>query len=429
MTNDRPPARLGGPGGDELRGLLRGVSGAPAASRSDRWDDWSVSVATTRGRRDAAPRGGRRLHDLPPRPPDRRPPRRAAARRGCTRPRLRRALPRRSDRGRVPAQADCRPCLRPSSSARSGATRARARSSTCSRSAPMSSAATRAGRTPGTRSSSATRRSRSGQTPSGVISGKVSVIGAGCVVDPEVLIAELDELEARGIDTSVVVVSGNAHLIMPWHIAIDQASERRLGKLQIGTTRRGIGPAYADKASRIGIRVQDVLDPKILRQKIEVALAEKNVWLERVYEVERLRPRRGRAPATRATRSGCGRSSATRRCSSTRRCAPARTSCSRAPRRRCSTSTTARIPSSPRRTRSPRARATGHRHRPDADRPRARRREGVRHARRRGPVPVRDRGPRPGAPAASSAASSAPSPAACAAAAGSTWSRSATPSA
>jgi adenylosuccinate synthase len=122
--------------------------------------------------------------------------------------------------------------------------------------------------------------------PSGVISGKISVIGAGCVVDPEVLIAELDDLDARGIDTSVVVVSGNAHLIMPWHIAIDQASERRLGKLQIGTTRRGIGPAYADKASRIGIRVQDVLDAKILRQKIEVALAEKNVWLERVYEVD-----------------------------------------------------------------------------------------------------------------------------------------------
>ncbi|MBV8080175.1 MAG: adenylosuccinate synthase [Actinobacteria bacterium] len=124
------------------------------------------------------------------------------------------------------------------------------------------------------------------QTPSGVISGKVSVIGAGCVVDPEVLIAELDDLDARGVDTSVVVLSGNAHLIMPWHIAIDQASERRLGKLQIGTTRRGIGPAYADKASRLGIRVQDILDPKILRQKIEVALAEKNVWLERVYEVE-----------------------------------------------------------------------------------------------------------------------------------------------
>ena len=81
-------------------------------------------------------------------------------------------------------------------------------------------------------------------------------------------------------------LSGNAHLIMPWHVAIDQASERRLGKLHIGTTKRGVGPAYADKASRIGIRVQDVLDPKILRQKIEVALAEKNLWLERIYEVE-----------------------------------------------------------------------------------------------------------------------------------------------
>ena len=73
---------------------------------------------------------------------------------------------------------------------------------------------------------------------------------------------------------------------MPWHVAIDQASERRLGHLQIGTTRRGIGPAYADKASRLGIRVQDVLDPKILRQKIEVALAEKNLWLERIYDAE-----------------------------------------------------------------------------------------------------------------------------------------------
>jgi adenylosuccinate synthase len=124
------------------------------------------------------------------------------------------------------------------------------------------------------------------QTPSGVISGKTSVIGAGCVVDPQVFVTEIDELASRGIDISIVVLSGNAHLIMPWHVAIDQASERRLGKLQIGTTRRGIGPAYADKASRIGIRVQDVLDPKILRQKIEVALAEKNVWLERVYEVE-----------------------------------------------------------------------------------------------------------------------------------------------
>jgi adenylosuccinate synthase len=124
------------------------------------------------------------------------------------------------------------------------------------------------------------------QLPTGIVRGKPCVIGNGCVVDPEVLIAELDEFEARGYSTEHVYVSGNAHLIMPWHLAIDQASERRLGKLQIGTTKRGIGPCYADKASRIGIRVQDLLDPKILRQKIEVALAEKNVWLERVYEAE-----------------------------------------------------------------------------------------------------------------------------------------------
>jgi adenylosuccinate synthase len=123
------------------------------------------------------------------------------------------------------------------------------------------------------------------QIPSGVLRGKTCVIGAGCVVDPEVLLVEIDELESRGISTDVVHVSGEAHLIMPWHVAIDRASERRLGKLQIGTTKRGIGPCYSDKAARLGIRVQDLLDPKILRQKIEVALAEKNVWLERVYGV------------------------------------------------------------------------------------------------------------------------------------------------
>jgi adenylosuccinate synthase len=123
------------------------------------------------------------------------------------------------------------------------------------------------------------------QIPSGVVTGKTNVIGAGCVIDPEVFLAEVDELEARGCSTKDVHLSGEAHLIMPWHVAIDGASERRLGKLQIGTTRRGIGPCYADKAMRLGIRVQDLLDPKILRQKIEVALAEKNLWLERVYGV------------------------------------------------------------------------------------------------------------------------------------------------
>ena len=126
------------------------------------------------------------------------------------------------------------------------------------------------------------------QIPSGVIRGKTCVIGAGCVLDPQVFLGEVDELESRGYSTADVHVSGEAHLIMPWHVALDQASERRLGKLQIGTTRRGIGPCYADKAARLGIRVQDVLDAKILRQKIEVALAEKNVWLERVYGVEPL---------------------------------------------------------------------------------------------------------------------------------------------
>jgi adenylosuccinate synthase len=120
--------------------------------------------------------------------------------------------------------------------------------------------------------------------PSGILWDKECVIGAGCVVDPGVFVEELDELERRGISTDRLRLSGNAHVIMPWHLAIDRGSERRLGKLKIGTTRRGIGPTYADKAFRLGIRLQDLFDPKILRQKIEVALAEKNVWLERVYD-------------------------------------------------------------------------------------------------------------------------------------------------
>ncbi|HXF98464.1 MAG TPA: adenylosuccinate synthase [Gaiellaceae bacterium] len=125
------------------------------------------------------------------------------------------------------------------------------------------------------------------QIPSGIVAGKRGAIGAGCVVDPRVLIEELDELERRGHPAEgLLYVSGNAHLIMPWHVALDGARERRLGRLQIGTTRRGIGPAYADKATRIGVRVQDLLDAKILRQKLELAVAEKNVWLERVYGLE-----------------------------------------------------------------------------------------------------------------------------------------------
>ena len=120
--------------------------------------------------------------------------------------------------------------------------------------------------------------------PSGILyPGTTCVLGSGCVIDPEVLIEELDGLESRGVDTAGLRVSGNAHLIMPWHRIIDSDSELMLGRLQIGTTRRGIGPAYADKASRVGIRVQDLLDEKILRAKIQTALSVKNVLLRKIY--------------------------------------------------------------------------------------------------------------------------------------------------
>jgi len=120
--------------------------------------------------------------------------------------------------------------------------------------------------------------------PSGILwPGTLCVIGNGCVIDPEVLMEELDGLEQRGIDLGGFRISGNAHLIMPWHRIIDADSELMLGRLQIGTTRRGIGPAYADKASRVGIRVQDLLDEKILRQKIQTALSVKNVLLRKIY--------------------------------------------------------------------------------------------------------------------------------------------------
>jgi adenylosuccinate synthase len=125
--------------------------------------------------------------------------------------------------------------------------------------------------------------------PSGIVrSGKLSVIGNGVVVDPFVLVRELDQLEERGVDTSNLRISGNAHLIMPYHVEMDTQSEIRLGKLSIGTTRRGIGPADMDKAARIGIRVQDLLDESILRRKIAIALDTKNDILEKVYGEPRL---------------------------------------------------------------------------------------------------------------------------------------------
>ncbi len=120
--------------------------------------------------------------------------------------------------------------------------------------------------------------------PSGILSERATcVIGNGVVVEPGVLIREMESLEARGVDTGRLLVSGSAHLIMPYHLEIDKVSERYLGKNALGTTKRGIGPAYADKASRIGLRVQDLLDPKIFREKLDVALREKNLLLSKAY--------------------------------------------------------------------------------------------------------------------------------------------------
>jgi adenylosuccinate synthase len=120
--------------------------------------------------------------------------------------------------------------------------------------------------------------------PSGILYPHITtVIGNGVVVDPRVLVAEMDMLEARGVDTSRLRISGNAHLILPYHQELDKVTERRLGKAKIGTTKRGIGPAYADKAWRTGLRVQDLLDPGIFRQKLDVALREKNAVLAKVY--------------------------------------------------------------------------------------------------------------------------------------------------
>ena len=120
--------------------------------------------------------------------------------------------------------------------------------------------------------------------PSGILTpGVTNVIGNGVVVDPGVLLKELAGLEERGVDTSRLLLSADAHLIMPYHVAIDRVTERYLGKKQIGTTGRGIGPCYQDKIARVGVRMQDLLDEKILRQKVEAALDIKNQILVKVY--------------------------------------------------------------------------------------------------------------------------------------------------
>jgi adenylosuccinate synthase len=120
--------------------------------------------------------------------------------------------------------------------------------------------------------------------PSGILYPHVvPVIGNGVVVDPGVLLDEIDRLQVKGIDCSRLRVSGNAHLILPYHRELDFLAERRLGRNKLGTTRRGIGPTYADKALRVGLRVQDLLDPKIFRTKLDQVLKEKNAVLSRVY--------------------------------------------------------------------------------------------------------------------------------------------------
>jgi adenylosuccinate synthase len=120
--------------------------------------------------------------------------------------------------------------------------------------------------------------------PSGILSpGVTPVIGNGVVVDLEVLFQEIEALESRGIDTSKLKISANAHIITQAHRTLDKVQERFLGKRQIGTTGRGIGPAYADKISRVGIRVQDLFDESILRQKVEGALDQKNHLLVKIF--------------------------------------------------------------------------------------------------------------------------------------------------
>jgi adenylosuccinate synthase len=140
--------------------------------------------------------------------------------------------------------------------------------------------------------------------PSGILHpDKTCVIGNGVVLDPAVLLGEIDGLKRRGVDVGNLRISANAHLIMPYHVLLDTAGETKLGKLSIGTTRRGIGPCYADKALRLGVRVQDLLDPKILRTKIRAALEPKQQAL-RELSVQRRKLRKEAGEAAEPTTEG-----------------------------------------------------------------------------------------------------------------------------
>ncbi len=224
--------------------------------------------------------------------------------------------------------------------------------------------------------------------PSGILSpGCTPVIGNGVVVDPAVLLSELRGLNERGIDTSKLLISGNAHLITPYNVTLDKVGERFLGKRKIGTTGRGIGPTYADKINRVGIRVQDLYDESILTQKVEAALEGKNQLLAKLYNrraiesaaiveemlqyAEQIKPYvadttlilNNALDEDKVVLFEGGQGTLLDVDHGT-------------------------YPSSPRRTR-PRARLHRYRRRPDEDQPRHRHPQGLHHARRSGPVPDR----------------------------------------
>ena len=172
----------------------------------------------------------------------------------------------------------------------------------------------------------------------------IPVIGNGVVIDPGVLLEEIDgPRRARHVLRPPARSRANAHLIMPHHRALDKVTERYLGKARIGTTGRGIGPAYGDKVARVGIRVQDLLDPGILRQKVELALAREEPGAHQGLQPAGDRRRRGVRRVPRLRRADPARTSPTPPWCSTGRSTRARSSCSKEPGERCSTSTTAPI--------------------------------------------------------------------------------------
>src|SRR3972149_6787960 len=124
--------------------------------------------------------------------------------------------------------------------------------------------------------------------PSGILRpGKICVIGNGVVIDPQALLAEIDGLLEKGISVrGNLLISGRAHIIMPYHRAIEKESEKQKGSLKIGTTGRGIGPTYADKMARVGVRVADLLDKEVFREKLKTNIQEMNYFLDRLYRAK-----------------------------------------------------------------------------------------------------------------------------------------------